>query len=234
MLLVVGRVSRPHGIRGDVVVEIRTDDPGQRFASGCTLATQPEALGPLTVAGARPHAGGLIVSFTGVSDRDAAQRLRGTWLVIDSADVPAPEDPDEFHDHQLIGLDVVTAGGRHVGTVADVRHHGQDLLVIRPRAGEHAGGSGTAVDAAPAPPGGADVARGADLAPGGGADVARGADLAPGGGAGVAPGGGARRGPVSATAGAPGGAEILVPFVSAIVPEVDLQGGRLIIDPPPG
>jgi 16S rRNA processing protein RimM len=165
MLLVVGRVSRPHGIRGDVVVEVRTDDPGQRFASGCVLATQPEALGPLTVAAARPHAGGLIVSFTGVCDRDAAARLRGAWLVIDSADVPAPADPDEFYDHQLIGLGVVTADGCHVGTVADVLHHGQDLLVIRP--GDHA-------------------------------------------------------------------AEILVPFVSALVPEVDLQAGRLVIDPPPG
>ena len=212
MFLVVGRVSRPHGIRGDVVVEIRTDDPGQRFASGRMLATQPEALGPLTVAGARPHAGGLIVSFTGVSDRDGAEQLRGAWLVIDSADVPAPEDPDEFHDHQLIGLDVVTAGGRHVGTVADVRHHGQDLLVIRPCAGEPPGGSGTAVDAA--------------LAPGSGTGVGRGADLAPAGGA--------RRGPVSATVGTQGEAEILVPFVSAIVPEVDLRAGRLIIDPPPG
>jgi 16S rRNA processing protein RimM len=191
MLLVVGRVSRPHGIRGDVVVEVRTDDPGQRFASGCVLATQPEAAGPLTVAGARPHGGGLIVSFTGVSDRPAAERLRGVWLVIDSADVPVPEDPDEFHDHQLIGLDVVTAAGRHVGTVADVRHHGQDLLVIQPAGGERAGVPGPAA---------------------------------------VAGGGG----PVSATADAERAAEILVPFVSAIVPEVDIQAGRLIIDPPPG
>jgi 16S rRNA processing protein RimM len=205
MLLVVGRVSRPHAIRGDVVVEIRTDDPERRFASGCVLATQPEVLGPLTVTEARPHAGGLIVSFAGVSDRDAAERLRGVLLVIDSADVPAPEDPDEFHDHQLIGLDVVTAGGRHIGTVADIRHHGQDLLVIRPCPGEPTGESGTAVG-------------GAGVAPG----------------AGGAPGGGAGRGPVSATAAAERAAEILVPFVAAIVPEVDLQAGRLIIDPPPG
>ncbi len=70
MLLVVGRVGRPHGIRGEVAVEVRTDDPGQRFASGCVLATQPEALGPLTVTSARPHAGGLIVSFSGVTERD--------------------------------------------------------------------------------------------------------------------------------------------------------------------
>src|SRR5260370_19367058 len=139
MLLVVGRVGRPHGIRGEVAVDVRTDDPDQRFASGCVLATQPEALGPLTVTNARPHAGGLIVSFSGVTDRDAAEQLRGAWLVIDSADVPVPDDPDEFHDHQLIGLDVVTATGSRVGTVADVLHHGHDLLVIRPGDGDPAG-----------------------------------------------------------------------------------------------
>lgn len=205
MLLVVGRVSRPHGIRGDVVVEIRTDDPAQRFASGCVLATQPEALGPVTVAEARPHSGGLIVRFTGVGDRDAAERLRGVWLVIDSAEVPPPADPDEFHDHQLIGLDVVTATGRHVGTVADVRHHGQDLLVIRPGAGERTGTAGRAGPAAGSGPGAAPEA-----------------------------GAGAGRGPVAATGAAERAAEILVPFVSALVPEVDLAAGRLIIDPPPG
>ncbi len=165
MLLVVGRVGRPHGIRGEVAVDVRTDDPGRRFASGCVLATQPEALGPLTVAGARPHAGGLIVSFSGITGRDEAQQLRGAWLVIDSADVPMPDDPDEFNDFQLIGLDVITVSGRHVGTVADVRHHGQDLLVIRTE---------------------------------------------------------------------PEAAEILVPFVAAIVPEVDVRAGRVLIDPPQG
>jgi 16S rRNA processing protein RimM len=131
MLLAVGRISRPHGIRGEVAVEVRTDDPAQRFAPGRVLATQPGECGPLTVTAARPHAGGLIVRFSEVTDRDGAERLRGALLVIDSADVPAPAAPDEFHDHQLVGLDVVTVDGRHVGSVTDVRHHGQDLLVIR-------------------------------------------------------------------------------------------------------
>ena len=84
MLLVVGRIGRPHGVRGEVAVEIRTDDPGQRFASGCVLATQPEALGPLTVTSARPHAGGLIVSFAGVTEprrsRAVARRVAGHRL----------------------------------------------------------------------------------------------------------------------------------------------------------
>ncbi len=131
MLLAVGRILRPHGVRGEVMVEVRTDDPGERFASGRVLATRPEALGPLRVSKSRPHAGGLIVGFAQVTERAAADKLRGVWLVIDSADVPAPDDPDEFRDHQLIGLHALTVDGRRVGTVTDVRHHGQDLLVIR-------------------------------------------------------------------------------------------------------
>ena len=95
--------------------------------------------------------------------RDAAETLRGTWLVVDSGDIPPSADPDEYHDQELIGLAVVTTGGADVGEVAGVLHHGQDLLVVRGPDGE-----------------------------------------------------------------------TLVPFVAALVPEVDVAGGRLVIDPPPG
>jgi 16S rRNA processing protein RimM len=161
--LVVGRIGRPHGIRGEVTVEVRTDDPERRFAPGARFATEPASAGPLTVAGRRWHSGVLLLRFQGVTDRNAAERLRNTLLLIDSADVPPPEDPDEFYDHQLIGLKVVTVGGEEVGEVTDVLHHGQDLLVVR-----HTG------------------------------------------------------------------REVLIPFVKAIVPEVDLEAGRLVIDPPRG
>jgi 16S rRNA processing protein RimM len=167
MQLVVGRISRPHGIRGEVLVEVRTDEPELRFKTGAVLATEPAAAGPLTVASRHWHSGRLLISFAGVADRDQAEGLRGTLLVIDSAEVSESSDPDEFHDHELVGLAVVTTAGEPVGTVTDVRHHGQDLLVI-------AG--------------------------------------------------------VSARA----GEEILVPFVSAMVPEVDVPAGRLVVDPPPG
>ena len=139
MQLAVGRVIRPHGIRGEVAVDVRTDDPGERFASGSVLATDPPGAGPLTVASARWHSGRLLVSFAGVSDRNQAELLRGTWLTVDSADVPAPADPDEFHDQQLIGLQVVTTAGEPVGTVTDVTHPAQDLLVIEPAAGREGG-----------------------------------------------------------------------------------------------
>jgi 16S rRNA processing protein RimM len=128
-------VIRPHGIRGEVAVEVRTDDPGQRFAAGSVLGTDPPAAGPLTVESARWHSGRLLVSFAGIADRTQAEPLRGVWLTVDAAHVTAPEDPDEFNDHQLVGLTVVTVAGEPVGVVTDVRHHGQDLLVIEPPAG---------------------------------------------------------------------------------------------------
>ena len=167
MQLLVGRIARPHGVRGELVVEVRTDDPELRLAVGTVLATEPAAAGPLTVAGSRWHSGRLLVRFAAVDERTAAEELRGTLLVVDSADLGDPPDPDEFRDHQLIGLSVIESGGEEVGTVADVLHYGQDLLVV----------TGT---------------------------------------------------------GRRAGAEILIPFVSAIVSDVDLAAGLVRVDPPPG
>ncbi len=149
MQLVVGRVTRPHGVRGEVSVEVRTDEPDQRFAVGRVLATDPAAAGPLTVDSARWHSGRLLIRFAGIADRNQAEELRGTWLTLDSAEVRPSDDPDEFHDHELIGLAVVTTSGEPVGRVTDVRHFGQDLLVIAP-AGSSAGAQAGPVPAGPA------------------------------------------------------------------------------------
>ena len=186
MQLVVGRITRPHGVRGEVSVEVHTDEPERRFAVGSVLVTDPAEAGPLTVATARWHTGRLLIGFTGISDRNLAEGLRGIWLTLDSAQAESSDDPDEFHDHELIGLAVVTVSGEPVGRVTDVRHFGQDLLVIEPAG--RAGAEPTA--AGPAGP--------------------------------VRPGQPAQ----------PDG--LLVPFVAAIVPEVDVAAGRLVIDPPPG
>ena len=132
MQLVVGRITRPHGVRGEVSVEVRTDDPDLRFAVGRVMATDPAAAGPLTVESVRWHSGRLLIRFAGIGDRNQAEELRGTWLTLDSAEVGSTGDPDEFHDHELIGLAVVTTSGEPVGRVTDVRHFGQDLLVIEP------------------------------------------------------------------------------------------------------
>ncbi|MFZ2014003.1 MAG: ribosome maturation factor RimM, partial [Nocardioides sp.] len=80
MQLVVGRITRPHGVRGEVSVEVRTDEPDRRFAVGRVLATDPVAAGPLTVESARWHSGRLLIQFAGVGDRNQAEDLRGIWL----------------------------------------------------------------------------------------------------------------------------------------------------------
>jgi 16S rRNA processing protein RimM len=137
--LVVGRVGKPHGVRGEVTVEVRTDDPDARFAPGSSLRTDPAARGPLTVTEARPRSGGLVVSFSGVVDRAGAEALRGTMLVVDTADLPPITEADEWYDHQLVGLAAVSPAGETLGTVADVLHSpASDLLVLHDGAGrEH-------------------------------------------------------------------------------------------------
>jgi 16S rRNA processing protein RimM len=130
MQLVTGRIARPHGVRGEVIVEVRTDDPDLRFAPGSVVTKETAVAGPLTIAQARWHSGRLLVQFKGYEDRNVADELRGVLLLVDSADLEDVADPDEFRDHQLIGLAVSTVSGEPVGTVADVLHHGQDLLVV--------------------------------------------------------------------------------------------------------
>ena len=131
MQVTVGRIGRAHGIRGAVVVGVRTDEPELRFAKGSQLDTDPSGVGPLTVAATQWHSGELLVRFAGVSDRDAAEELRGTWLLVDSATIAPPDDPDEFMDTDLIGLSVRTVDGTVVGTVGDVLHPAQDVLVVK-------------------------------------------------------------------------------------------------------
>jgi 16S rRNA processing protein RimM len=129
--IVVGRLGRAHGVSGDLTVEVRTDDPDARFAAGSVLATDPPEAGPLTVTAARWHSGLLLLTFDGVADRGAAEALRGTLLVVDSADLEPLADPDEFYDWQLAGLPVELADGSPLGEVAEMLHlPGGDVLVV--------------------------------------------------------------------------------------------------------
>jgi 16S rRNA processing protein RimM len=129
--LVVGRIGRAHGIKGDVFVDIRTDEPEIRFAAGSVLDTDPAEFGPLTVGSARNHSGRTVVSFVGVPDRTAAEKLRGVRLVIDSDILSPIDDPDEWHDHELAGLTVVDLQGQRLGTVTEIVHGpAGDLLAI--------------------------------------------------------------------------------------------------------
>ena len=246
MQLVVGRITRPHGVRGEVSVEVRTDEPDRRFAVGHVLATDPVAAGPLTAESVRWHSGRLLIQFAGVTDRNQADELRGTWLTLDSAEAGPSDDPDEFHDAELIGLAVVTTSGEPVGRVTDVRHFGQDLLVIEPGpTGSSPGAQTRSAQTRSAQAGSAGAgstqaepatAQSAQAEP-----ATAQSGQAESGQAGSAPAQSGPAGPVPAgplAAGRPArrasGSELLVPFVAAIVPEVDVAAGRLVIDPPPG
>ena len=125
MDLVVGRVVKAHGVTGELVVEVRTDDPDDRFAPGTRLRARPSGDGPeraYVIDSAREHGGRLLLRLAGVTNRDAADALRRNVFVIDSEELPLIDDPDEFYDHQLEGLRVVTTDGRLVGNVNEVLH----------------------------------------------------------------------------------------------------------------
>ena len=97
------------------------------------LGTEPADRGPLTVSGMRRSGPVLVLGFEGVTDRNAAEALRGTSLTLDAASLPVSDDPDEFYDHQLVGLAVVDAAGTVLGTVTEVMHPpAAPVLAVRP------------------------------------------------------------------------------------------------------
>jgi 16S rRNA processing protein RimM len=168
--VVVGRIGKAHGLRGDVTINVRTDEPERRFAVGAVLDVEAPAgsatpLRTLTVASHRWHSSVLLVRFEEIPDRTAAEAVRGILL---HASIPAdesPEDPDEYYDHQLVGLAAYDVTGTGLGEVTGLVHGGaQDLLAVR----------------------------------------------------------------------TPDGRDTLVPFVKALVPEVDLAAGRVVIADRPG
>ncbi len=131
--VVVGRIGRAHGIRGEVSIDVRTDEPDRRFARSSRLLAGDRTL---TVAKTRWHAGRLLVAFAEVPDRTAAEALRGTVLEADVDPDEVPTDEDEFYDRQLIGLEVRSTADTVVGTITAVAHHGeQDTLILQSASG---------------------------------------------------------------------------------------------------
>ncbi|MCW2787776.1 MAG: ribosome maturation factor RimM [Aeromicrobium sp.] len=127
MQVVIGRIGRAHGIRGELNVDIRTDEPERRFAPGSSVVCGGRTL---TVKQARHHGGRLVVSFEEVPDRNAAELLHGTVLEAEVDPQDTPDDPDEFYDHQLVGLEV-RSGDIVVGTVTGLVHLPyQDTLAV--------------------------------------------------------------------------------------------------------
>jgi 16S rRNA processing protein RimM len=167
--LIIGSIVRAHGVRGEVIVYVTTDEPEERYVAGSVLNTDPATAGPLTIEAVRLYTAGgrpqMLVTFDGIFDRDSAERMRGVKLLVDAAEVKPSDDPDEFHDFQLVGLDVALTSGEVVGQIARVDHNpGHDLLVVK----------------------------------------------------------------------RPDGRQSLIPFVMAIVPDIDLAAGRVVITPPEG
>jgi len=129
--VVVGVIGRPHGVRGEVAVEPRTDEPDRRFAPGQHVRSEGSPR-TFTVASMRWHSGRLLVRFAGLDDRTAAEAVRGARLVVDVDPDERPEEPGEYYDRQLVGLAVRTAEGAAVGEVLAVLHlPAQDVLEIR-------------------------------------------------------------------------------------------------------
>jgi 16S rRNA processing protein RimM len=124
--LVVGHLTKPHGIYGEILVKPLTDHPEGTFAPGVVLfladtsGQNPDpALPPLTVAAARHVRTGVITEFKGIDSRNEAEALRGRYLLRDIAQV-APLEEGEVFLHQLVGMEVVTVDGTSLGTVREV------------------------------------------------------------------------------------------------------------------
>ncbi len=130
--LLVGKVVKPHGLRGEVLVRVLSDNPS-RFDDGASLMWGPDAdsVEPVTILSSRNHKGALLVFFEGVNSLEEAELLREWKLFVNVADVDELEDEDAFWEHQVIGLSVVHADGRVLGKVAEVfTRPSQDLWSV--------------------------------------------------------------------------------------------------------
>jgi 16S rRNA processing protein RimM len=130
VLVVVGRIGRPHGIRGAVSIEVRTDEPDKRFAVGSRLLADSGR--ELVVNSSIWHSGRLLLTFEGYDDRTAIEELRNQLLSVDRPDDEQPADPEEFYDSALEGCEVVDSSGTPIGIVHEVSHlPAHDMLVVR-------------------------------------------------------------------------------------------------------
>jgi 16S rRNA processing protein RimM len=129
MEVLVARIGKPHGIKGEVTVQLFTDAPEDRFEPGETFRVEGAAVPELTVTRARWNKDILIVGFDEVPDRNRAETLRGAQLFVESDSTDDDED-DAWYEHELVGLDA-RVDGVSVGTVTGLRTLAvQDLLVV--------------------------------------------------------------------------------------------------------
>ncbi len=129
MQLQVARIGKPHGIRGEVTVQVLTDAPGDRFVPGTVFVVEPASAGPLTLNSARWNKDILLLGFDEIETRNEAETLRGAKLFIETEELD--EDDDEgWYEHELVGLEA-RIGSRVVGKVTALNTMPvQDLLMV--------------------------------------------------------------------------------------------------------
>jgi 16S rRNA processing protein RimM len=127
--LVVGFLRRPHGVKGEILMDVHTDFP-ERLKTGMTLYVGDQYQ-PMMVASRRSHASGMLVRFRGIKSPEEAGLYRNTWVYVPTANRPSLPEGEYYH-HQLIGLDVVTDKGRNLGVLADIIETGaNDVYLVR-------------------------------------------------------------------------------------------------------
>ena len=132
--LAVGLLRRPHGLRGEAVVEIYTDFP-DRIQPGCQLYAGDEHI-PLYVHSRRNHKNGLLLTFDGIETPEQIGRLRNRVLYVSARDRPALPVGEYYH-HQLLGLDVIDETGQTLGALVEIITTGaNDVYVVRSPGGK--------------------------------------------------------------------------------------------------
>jgi 16S rRNA processing protein RimM len=132
--IIVGRVRKAHGIRGEVVVEPITDAPDAIFASGHRVfaGTAAGDIAPnraeLHIESSRPFNDGFLIAFAEVPDRNAAETWRGRYLLVPADELPPPSD-DQVYVHELPGMRVELADGQFVGNVEETYELPQGLAI---------------------------------------------------------------------------------------------------------
>ena len=129
MSAVVARIGKPHGLRGEVTVQLHTDTPEDRFTPGTVFATEPDR-GDLTLTSTRVHQGVWLLRFEEAADRTAAEALRGTRLLLDLEE--DEDDEDAWYEDDLVGAEVRDPDGVAIGEVVGLEvRPAQDLLEVR-------------------------------------------------------------------------------------------------------
>jgi 16S rRNA processing protein RimM len=135
MQLQVARIGKPHGIRGEVTVQVLTDAPEDRFVPGTEFVVEPASVGPLTVSSARWNKDILLLGFEEIETRNDAETLRGARLFIETEELDE-DDEEGWYEHELVGLEA-RVGSEVVGKVAALNTMPvQDLLVVTTPGGD--------------------------------------------------------------------------------------------------